>query len=199
MLFRSLVENKKQKQLEKLQQIQQLEPPNFITEEEISLLIKTLTTATSRLGWNLMDNLFFLDPEKIKEIKNVFNNIRQNVESDRENILKCRYMYNINNNISDDYEHQIKYNEIAERTDFIKNNNNRYDLIHIDIVHFYKETFECAELSINHSKVVILHDTVSFREVYQVCEDIERKHKVYFNRTINSCHGLGVLYNPRLN
>ena len=42
---------------------------------------------------------------------------------------------------------------------FIKYNNNRYDLIHIDIVHEYEPTFNCTDWAIQHSDVVILHDT----------------------------------------
>lgn len=77
--------------------------------------------------------------------------------------------------------------------EYIKNNDNRYDLIHIDIVHFYNETFECADWSIQHSNVVILHDTCSFPEINRVCVDIASKHKVnYFN--LRDCNGLGILY-----
>lgn len=77
--------------------------------------------------------------------------------------------------------------------DFIKDNNNRYDLIHMDIIHTYKETYECAEWAIMHSNVVLLHDTYSFPEIHRVCRDLSLKHKWGFIN-IKECHGLGVLY-----
>lgn len=76
---------------------------------------------------------------------------------------------------------------------FIKNNTDFYDLIHIDIIHTYTETFECAEWSINHSNVVILHDTISFPEINKVCEDLKLKYNLnYYN--IPNHHGLGILF-----
>jgi len=77
--------------------------------------------------------------------------------------------------------------------DFILNNNNRYDLIHIDIVHLYEPTYKCTEWSIDHSDVVILHDTCSFAEINQVCNDIASSKGInYYN--IPHHHGLGILY-----
>ena len=77
--------------------------------------------------------------------------------------------------------------------EFIMNNNNRYNLIHIDIVHLYEPTYKCAEWSIDHSDVVILHDTCSFPEIDRVCKDIATKYNLnYYN--IPEHHGLGILY-----
>jgi hypothetical protein len=77
--------------------------------------------------------------------------------------------------------------------EFINNNNNKYDLIHIDIVHLYDPTYKCAEWSVDHSNVVILHDTCSFPDINKVCCDIaENKNINYYN--IPVCHGLGILY-----
>lgn len=77
--------------------------------------------------------------------------------------------------------------------DYIKNDTSYYDLIHIDIVHFYKETYECAEWALQHSNVVILHDTVSFSDINNVCLDLSLKYGVgYYN--IPDHHGLGILY-----
>ncbi len=78
--------------------------------------------------------------------------------------------------------------------DFIKNNNNIYDLIHIDIVHTYNETYECGEWAVNHSKVVIFHDTISFDEVKKVCYDLSTKYGLEFYNYPDS-HGLGILIN----
>lgn len=77
--------------------------------------------------------------------------------------------------------------------EFITNNNNRYDLIHIDIVHLYEPTYKCAEWSVDHSDVVILHDTCSFPDIDRVCQDIAKnKNRNYYN--IPLCNGLGILY-----
>jgi hypothetical protein len=76
---------------------------------------------------------------------------------------------------------------------FIKNNNEFYDLIHIDIIHRYSETYECAEWAINHSNVVILHDTIAFPEVNDVCRDLSLKYKLGYNN-IEYHNGLGILY-----
>lgn len=81
----------------------------------------------------------------------------------------------------------------ASFEDFIKDNNNHYDLTHIDIVHEYEPTFACADWAIQHSDVVILHDTESFPEIKRVCQDISAKHDVGFYN-ITEHFGLGVLY-----
>ena len=78
--------------------------------------------------------------------------------------------------------------------DFIECHNSRYDLIHIDIIHTYKETFECLEWSIFHSDVVILHDTCSFPEINRVCEDMVKKYPNYGYYNIPEHFGLGIIY-----
>lgn len=77
---------------------------------------------------------------------------------------------------------------------YINNNNNIYDLIHIDIVHTYNETYECGEWAVNHSRVVIFHDTISFDEVKKVCYDLSTKYGLEFYNYPDS-HGLGILIN----
>jgi predicted O-methyltransferase YrrM len=80
----------------------------------------------------------------------------------------------------------------SDYRDFIKENNERYDLIHIDIIHTYAETFECGEWSVQHSDVVIFHDTESFPDVKRVCEDLSEKYNLdFYNYT--SSFGLGIL------
>lgn len=77
--------------------------------------------------------------------------------------------------------------------DYIKNDTNRYDLIHIDIVHLYEPTYKCAEWSLDHSNVVILHDTCSFPAINDVCIDLAKAKNIsYYN--IPEHHGLGILY-----
>lgn len=99
-----------------------------------------------------------------------------------------------------DVKNRLNYSNIelirSDYRDFIKQNDETYDLIHIDIVHHYKETLECAQWSINHSKVVILHDIVSFHDVYRVCRDLSDNKNIFFNSSIQKYHGLGVLYRP---
>lgn len=77
--------------------------------------------------------------------------------------------------------------------DYIDKDNDMYDLIHIDIVHTYEPTFKCAEWAIQHSNVVILHDTISFPDVDKVCIDISNMYKLNYYNIPKSC-GLGVLY-----
>jgi len=75
---------------------------------------------------------------------------------------------------------------------FIKKNNNHYNLIHVDIVHEYQPTFDCAEWSLLHSDIVLLHDTESFPVVKQVCIDLSGKHNASFYN-IREHFGLGIL------
>ncbi len=77
---------------------------------------------------------------------------------------------------------------------YIKTDNSIYDLIHIDIVHTYNETYECGEWAVNHSKVVIFHDTNSFDEVKKVCYDLSTKYGLEFYNYPDS-YGLGILIN----
>ena len=76
--------------------------------------------------------------------------------------------------------------------DFILNDDKNYDLIHIDIVHLYEPTRKCAEWAVQHSNVVMLHDTISFPEIHQVCVDVSAAHNLKFYN-IPEHHGLGIL------
>lgn len=77
--------------------------------------------------------------------------------------------------------------------DFVNKATDTYDLIHIDIVHEYEPTYQCAVWAIQHSNVVLLHDTESFPQVKQVCRDLSAKHSVKFYN-IPEHHGLGILF-----
>jgi hypothetical protein len=85
----------------------------------------------------------------------------------------------------------------SDYKDYIKDNNNMYDMIHIDIIHNYDETFECGEWAINHSKCVIFHDTLSFSSIMKVCLDLSSKYNLEFHNYEES-HGLGILINNSL-
>jgi hypothetical protein len=82
----------------------------------------------------------------------------------------------------------IKY----DYKNWIEKNNNIYDLIHVDIVHTYEDTYACGLWSANHSKCTIFHDTESFPEVRRAVEDIaQATNKRFFNYP--KCNGLGIL------
>lgn len=77
-------------------------------------------------------------------------------------------------------------------SDFIKNDDNNYDLIHIDIVHEYEPTYECADWAVQHSKVTLIHDTEVFPAMKKVCVDVAKKHNLNFYN-ITDHFGLGIL------
>jgi len=68
----------------------------------------------------------------------------------------------------------------------------RPDLIHIDIVHTYEDTFACGVLALSICDMVIFHDTESFPEVKRACCDLTRLHNFSF-RNYYECFGLGIL------
>jgi predicted O-methyltransferase YrrM len=84
--------------------------------------------------------------------------------------------------------------ELIESTyqDFILNRKEQYDLIHVDIIHTYEDTFACGEWAVNNSNVVIFHDTESFPSVKQACIDLSLKYNLTFYNYQPS-HGLGIL------
>lgn len=71
--------------------------------------------------------------------------------------------------------------------------NETYDLIHIDIVHTYKDTFACGEWALKHSKLVIFHDTESFKDVMRAVQDLALKYNVEFYNYPKH-YGLGMLW-----
>ncbi len=64
---------------------------------------------------------------------------------------------------------------------------------HIDIQHFYEDTYSCGEAALGHGiPVVAFHDTELFPEVKQACQDLARKFNLsFYNYT--PCCGLGIL------
>ena len=81
----------------------------------------------------------------------------------------------------------------SDYKDFIRDNNNMYDLIHIDIVHNYEPTYECGEWAVQHAPIVIFHDTISFPEqVGKACQDLCDKFNLKFHNYPH-WHGLGIL------
>jgi hypothetical protein len=67
-----------------------------------------------------------------------------------------------------------------------------YDLIHVDIVHTYIDTFACGLWSAQHAGCVLFHDTQSFPAVKRAVVDISRRTgKRFYN--FRESNGLGIL------
>ena len=80
----------------------------------------------------------------------------------------------------------------SDYRDWIGEDTSHYDLIHVDIIHTYADTFSCGLWSAKHSKCVLFHDTESFPAVKQAVRDIARETgKSFYN--FRECNGLGIL------
>lgn len=80
----------------------------------------------------------------------------------------------------------------SDYRDWIAKDTGVYDLIHVDIVHTYLDTFTCGLWSARHSKCVLFHDTESFPAVKRAVIDISRRSgKTFYNFT--ESNGLGIL------
>lgn len=85
----------------------------------------------------------------------------------------------------------------SDYQNWIPNDTNYYDFAHVDIVHNYKETYECGLWATQNSDCVIFHDTESFPEVKRAVLDIANAtgYKMY-NYPYH--FGLGILVNPNI-
>jgi len=80
----------------------------------------------------------------------------------------------------------------SDYRDWMANDDTVYDLIHIDIVHTYSDTFACGLWSADHAKCVLFHDTMSFPAVQRAVMDISRQTgKLFYN--FAESNGLGIL------
>lgn len=80
----------------------------------------------------------------------------------------------------------------SDYKDWIKKDNNQYDFAHVDIVHNYKETYECGLWAVKHSQCCIFHDTESFSEVRRAVFDIAKNTgKKAYNYPYHN--GLGII------
>jgi hypothetical protein len=80
----------------------------------------------------------------------------------------------------------------SDYKDWIKEDHNSYDLIHVDIVHTYADTFACGLWSAAHSPCVIFHDTESFPTVRRAVMEVARlTGKRFYN--FKESNGLGIL------
>jgi hypothetical protein len=76
--------------------------------------------------------------------------------------------------------------------DWISQDTDRYDLVHIDIVHTYTNTYCAGIWAIQHAPVVLFHDTESYPEVKIAVGDLAQTFdKTFYNYP--ECHGLGIL------
>ncbi|ADW70312.1 class I SAM-dependent methyltransferase [Granulicella tundricola] len=75
---------------------------------------------------------------------------------------------------------------------YVKTDSSTYDLIHVDIIHTFADTYACGLWSAEHSKCTIFHDTESFPQVKQAVSEIARKTgKTFYN--FPECYGLGIV------
>jgi hypothetical protein len=76
--------------------------------------------------------------------------------------------------------------------DWIARDQNHYNLIHVDIVHSYSDTFACGLWSARHADCVLFHDTVSYPTVKRAVLDIARlSGRRFYN--FKESNGLGIL------
>ena len=71
-------------------------------------------------------------------------------------------------------------------------NDNLYDLIHVDIIHTYADTLACGLWSAKHAKCVIFHDTESFAAVKEAVKEISRRTGRTFHN-FPEHYGLGII------
>jgi len=100
----------------------------------------------------------------------------------------------------DDYQQMINrvkpWNNVelvqADYKDYIKKSDENFDLIHVDIIHSYEDTYKCGLWAAEHSKIAIFHDTMSYKKVKHAVQDIaSATGKTFYNYQYNN--GLGIL------
>ena len=75
---------------------------------------------------------------------------------------------------------------------YIEHDRQTYDLIHVDIIHTFADTYACGLWSAQHSQCTIFHDTESFPQVKQAVREIARSTgKTFHNFT--EFYGLGII------
>lgn len=80
----------------------------------------------------------------------------------------------------------------SDYKDFIQANDQYVDLIHVDIIHTYEDTFACGLWAARHSNCTLFHDTQSFPEVKRAVAEIAKVcNKKFYN--YRQCNGLGII------
>lgn len=82
--------------------------------------------------------------------------------------------------------------ERSSYQEWCKKDHSSYDLIHVDIVHTYADTFACGLWSAKHSGCTIFHDTRSFPAVRRAVKDIAR-HMGRSFYDFEESNGLGIV------
>lgn len=85
----------------------------------------------------------------------------------------------------------------SDYNDFINSCHENFNLIHIDIIHTYEDTYKCGEWAVQRSNLTIFHDTESFLDVRRACEDLSKKFKLPF-LNYEPSFGLGIIYNSAI-
>lgn len=84
---------------------------------------------------------------------------------------------------------QLDYKDLMKLPE---NQEARFDLIHVDIIHEYKPTNELGRWAIEHSNVVMFHDTIAFPEVRRAVQDIAwETGRTFYEYQVD--HGVGFL------
>jgi hypothetical protein len=84
------------------------------------------------------------------------------------------------------------YLEKSSYQDYIQDNDMHFNLIHIDIIHTYEDTYACGKWAVEHADVVIFHDTESFADVRRAVEDLSKEFgREFYNYKPH--HGLGII------
>jgi Methyltransferase domain len=85
----------------------------------------------------------------------------------------------------------------SDYRDWIAKDSNSYDLIHVDIIHTYTDTFKCGLWSAQHAPCVLFHDTLSFPAVKRAVIDVARQTgKCLYN--FGEGYGLGILIDRKI-
>jgi predicted O-methyltransferase YrrM len=80
----------------------------------------------------------------------------------------------------------------SDYRDWIRQDKREYDLIHVDIVHTYRDTFTCGLWSARHAPCVLFHDTVSFPSVRKAVAAVARSTgRRFYN--FEESNGLGIV------
>ncbi len=80
----------------------------------------------------------------------------------------------------------------ADYKDYIVSTDQSFDLIHVDIIHTYEDTYRCGLWAAEHSRCTLFHDTQSFPGVKRAVADIAQKTKRKFYN-YRKCNGLGIV------
>ena len=109
--------------------------------------------------------------------------------------------YNYMDTGEDHYEEVKELLKVRDNVSLIKttwqdyaeaNKDAKYDLIHLDMIHTYRETFKAGDWALQHTNFAIFHDTVSNPTVMNACGDLADKYNCDFYNYEPS-HGLGIL------